>query len=368
MSADEPHDDKRVVELIEQIRQEARLHRTPPAGRAFSQPNISDDRSGILDFYLSELARLSEPRSELPRRFRRFPFSVSPIRNAALRMYNLLTRQQRASNVLVRDALQALQSMLTRNERAQRETGVVTDYVRALLPHLRRPPAAASTSETRAIDDLDAFYVALEERFRGAQELIRDRLGVYLPLVSAATVKGPAADLGCGRGEWLELMRDAGVETLGVELNPLLVAECRNKGLHVLQADFQTFLEQSPAEHWQLLTGFHVIEHLGWPAWYACLRHMHRALQPGGMAILETPNPGNLYTAANRFYLDPTHRHPLPDSLLQFAATSAGFLRVEILPLHPEPVGAEAGDGALGASGLAARLTGAQDYALIARK
>lgn len=364
MNSDEPQDDKRVEELIERIRQEARLRRTPPGGRAFSRPDL-DDRSGILDFYLAELARLSEPRSELPKRFRRFPFGIKPIRKVALGLYNLLTRQQRASNVLVRDALQTLQATFTRNQKALQETELLIDYVGALLPRVRGTPAAESTSEARQSDELDSFYVALEERFRGAQELIRDRLGVYLPILSAADVKGPAADLGCGRGEWLELMSDAGVDALGVELNPLLVAECRNKGLHVVQADFQVFLEQSPAERWQLLTAFHVIEHLGWPAWYSCLRHMHRALQPGGIAILETPNPANLYTAANRFYLDPTHRHPLPDGLLQFAAANAGFSRVEILPLHPE-----SGTGAEGidASGLAARLTGAQDYALIARK
>src|SRR5438552_2827869 len=164
MSSDEPQDDRRVDELIETIRQEARLHRKPPAGRAFSQPSIGDERSGILDFYLSELARLSEPRSELPRRFRRFPFSVAPIRTAVLRLYNLLTRQQRASNVLIRDALQTLQSMLVRNEWALRESAVLTDYVRELLLRARRDSAAPSTSGLRGIDDLDSFYVALEER------------------------------------------------------------------------------------------------------------------------------------------------------------------------------------------------------------
>ncbi len=84
---------------------------------------------------------------------------------------------------------------------------------------------------------------------------------------------------------------------------------------------------------------------LGWPAWYECLRQIHRALAAGGTAIIETPNPGNLVTAANRFYLDPTHSHPIPDALLAFAAKSVGFSSVEILPLHPvvdsEPVDSE---------------------------
>ncbi len=367
MSANPTSDEQRVDDLIEEIRQAARLKRALPDERTFlaHQP---DGRAGLLDFYLAELARLSRPRTELPARLRRFPWSLAPVRKLALRAYNLVTLQQRASNVLIRDALSTLQATLARNEMAMREAAVLTDYVRAVLLNARSPSEARGPHDKGPDEELAEFYVALENRFRGSRELVKERLSVYLPLIRTAALTGPAVDLGCGRGEWLELMKDTGVGAIGVDSNPALVAECRNKGLHVIDADLQTFLEQSPSAHWQIITAFHVIEHLGWPAWLDCLKHMHRALAANGMAILETPNPANLFTAANRFYLDPTHRHPLPEGLVEFAAKSVGFQSVEILHLHPEDESTGPADGTRGSAALISRLTGAQDYAVIARK
>src|SRR5450755_917787 len=359
--------------LIEQIRQTARLQRAlPTVGRSGAADATSETSSGPLDAYLAELARRSHPWTELPLRFRRFPLTLAPMRSLALRVYNLLTKEQRATNVLLRDALQALQAAQARGELASREIAVLADYVRALLmnaraagasgsaaaPSLRSGAAAASAS------GMDSFFVALGDEFRGAPELIKERLRIYSPMVRDAALQGPALDLGCGRGEWLELMREAEIEAIGVEQNQALAAACAAKKLQVVECDFTAFLEQSPPEHWGVVTGFHIIEHLGWPAWYGCLREIHRVLCPGGMTILETPNPANLLTAANRFYLDPTHRHPLPDALLAFAAKSVGFGSIEILPLHP------AGESASGSgdSAISQALNGPQDYALIAHK
>jgi predicted TPR repeat methyltransferase len=373
---------REVDDLIEQIRQTARLQRALPHG---AQPestadSIRADASGPLDSYLAELVRRSHPRTELPLRYRRFPLSFPLLQKLALRAYNLLTREQRAGNILFRDALQALQARLDRNEKASRETAVLTDYVRALVmrgPAGRAPgklagPLAHGEAAVESTAEMDSFFTALGDQFRGAPELIKDRLRVYPPLIEAASLTGPALDLGCGRGEWLELMRDASIESIGVEQNRMLAAACRAKNLHVIEGDFMAFLEQTPPEHFRIITGFHVIEHLGWPAWYQCLGEIHRALSSGGMLILETPNPANLITAANRFYLDPTHRHPLPDALLQFAARTIGFASVEILPLHPlsDPAGASQACSETGLAGAAAlkEMSGPQDYALIARK
>jgi predicted TPR repeat methyltransferase len=373
---------KEVDDLIEQIRQAARLQRALPEGarRGGATDSTQADSSGPLDGYLSELIRRSHPRTELPLRYRRFPLTFPPLQKLALRVYNLLTREQRAGNILFRDALQTLQARLDRNEKASRDTAVLTDYVRALV--LRAPAGRGARKlegslphgETggEAAAEMDAFFTALGDRFRGAPELIKDRLRIYPPLIAAASLTGPALDLGCGRGEWLELMRDLRIESIGVEQNGMLSAACRAKNLHVIEGDFTAFLGQSPPGHWRIVTGFHVIEHLGWPAWYDCLRSIHRALCPGGMLILETPNPANLITAANRFYLDPTHRHPLPDALLEFAAKAVGFASVEILPLHPlgEPMVGSQTHSEPGSAGAAAlkEMIGPQDYALIARK
>ena len=340
--AEVPHASNQEVDaLIEQIRQAARLHRALPDGSRFegAADSTLGRASGPLESYLNELARRSRPRTQLPLRFRRFPLTFPPLQKLAIRVYNLLTREQRAGNILFRDALQALQATLSRNEMALRETAILTGYVRTLLMRARadRPPGKLPENEpaVASTPELESFFIALGDEFRGSFDLLKDRLRVYTPMLRAAGLAGPALDLGCGRGEWLELMREASIESIGVEQNSMLAAACRNRNLNVIEADFRDFLAQSQAEHWRIVTGFHVIEHLGWPGWYHCLRDIHRALRPGGMLILETPNPSNLLTVTNFFYLDPTHRQPLPAALLAFAAKSAGFASVEILPLHP---------------------------------
>jgi len=215
---------------------------------------------------------------------------------------------------------------------------------------------------------LDNFFVALGDRFRGSPELITERLKAYLPLLSDVGINGPALDLGCGRGECLELMREADIAAVGVEHNRSLLEACSGKNLNAIEADLTVFLKQSPAEHWQLITAFHVIEHLGWPEWLTFLREIYGALCPDGLAIVETPNPGNVVTAAHLFHLDPTHRHPIPAPLLELAAREVGFDRIDIMPLHADSEAA----GRLVAAGtspeIVDRLFGAQDYALVARR
>lgn len=368
--------------LIEQIRQTARLQHAVPSSDCAERATDGSvaESSGLLDGYLDELARRSHPRTELPVRFRRFPLTVRPLRSLALRVYNLLTKEQRAGNVLVRDALRAVQATFARNEIASRETAMLTKYVGSLIMQRHRDFAPEARGEAHRPNEtairsparMDAFFAALGDEFRGSPTLIKDRQRVYMPMIRTAALGSPALDLGCGRGEWLELMRDAEIDSIGVEQNEALAAACLIKGLNIVEADFVAFLEQSPPDHWNIVTGFHVIEHLGWPAWYDCMRHIHRALRPGGMLILETPNPANLITATHHFFLDPTHRHPIPEALLAFAARSLGFIRVELLPLHPTAgslsdttAGAGAGTQDLE---IARMLGGPQDYALIARK
>jgi 2-polyprenyl-3-methyl-5-hydroxy-6-metoxy-1,4-benzoquinol methylase len=364
--------------LVEQIREAARLHRAMPE-RSFSSGGPGDTSPGsaaYLDSYLTELARRSQPRTELPHRFRRFPLTIAPIGRLAVRIYNLLTKEQRETDIVLRDALQTLQAVVAHQEKTTREENILHDYIRAQLGRgllTRNGKAGAGPSGTTAetkglLPELDAFFVALGDRFRGPPELVTERLRVYLPTVRSAGLGGPALDLGCGRGEWLDMMRESAIEAVGVEQSPRLVGICRDKGLQVVEADLEAFLEQGPAEQWQIVTAFHVIEHLGWPGWYVFLRQCHRVLRPGGMLILETPNPGNLITAANRFHLDPTHQHPLPDALLEFAAKSVGFGPNQIMPLHHELEGAPKAAPSGTIAEIARHLFGSQDYALIARK
>jgi len=373
MPANPPSQPEAIETLIAEIRHAARAYRAQPgpglpAGVA---DTWTDDAAGVIDGYLAELWRRSQPRTELPQRFRRFPLNLRPVRKLALRLYNLLTKEQRASTSLMCEALKAVQSARAEKQEAANEHAILIDYLRAQLKRGAYAHAAATFRGTNALphdSELDNFLVALGDRFRGTPQLITDRLRVYLPMVRDAGIHGPALDLGCGRGEWLELMRDAGVQAIGIEDNSVLIDACARKGLKIIQGDLSAFLQQSPSEHWQLVTAFHVIEHLGWPAWFTFMRDIRRVLLAGGMAIVETPNPANVVTAANRFHLDPTHRHPLPHALLEFAAKQVGFCTVEILPLRSEGETAARLHAAGVPQEIADSLFGSQDYALVARR
>jgi 2-polyprenyl-3-methyl-5-hydroxy-6-metoxy-1,4-benzoquinol methylase len=221
--------------------------------------------------------------------------------------------------------------------------------------------------------NLDAFYVALEDEFRGSREDIKDRLSDYPPKLAEAGIGSqamPILDVGCGRGEWLELLRERGWQASGVDLNRVLVAMCQERGLPVIEADAIDYLRSLPEASLGAVTAFHLIEHLPLPRLIDFLDATVRALKPGGMAIFETPNPNNVFVSSRYFYLDPTHRHPIPPALGQFLAEARGLRRVEILELHPWPE-AHHVDTRTGGE-VAARFNecfyGPQDYAIIGRK
>jgi SAM-dependent methyltransferase len=188
--------------------------------------------------------------------------------------------------------------------------------------------------------NLDAFYMALEDEFRGGREDIKERLGVYLPKLMEAgigTAAMPILDVGCGRGEWLELLRERQLQALGVDSNRAMIADCQERGLEVVEADAIAYLSGLPSGSVGAVTGFHLIEHLPLARLFDLLDAAVRALKPGGAAIFETPNPNNVFVSTRYFYLDPTHRHPIPPQLAQLLAEARGLRRVEILELHPWP-------------------------------
>jgi O-antigen chain-terminating methyltransferase len=179
----------------------------------------------------------------------------------------------------------------------------------------------------------------------------------------------PALDLGCGRGEWLELLGDEGLHAAGVDSNRVFVHECVGRGLHVTESDMLSFLRDVPSASVGIVTGFHVVEHVPLEPLLAILDETVRVLKPGGVAIFETPNPANLMVGANTFYYDPTHRHPLPSPLLKFLVEARGLSRAEILPLHPAAEALRvADDGSALVSRFNEYFYGPQDYAVIGFK
>ena len=221
--------------------------------------------------------------------------------------------------------------------------------------------------------NMDALYAALEDEFRGSRQEIKELLSVYLPKLTEAGIGSesmPILDVGCGRGEWLELLREHQLHGSGIDLNRVVLAICRERGLPVMEADAIEHLRSLPEASLGAVTAFHVMEHLALPQLLDLLDAARRALKPGGVAIFETPNPNNVFVSSRYFYLDPTHRHPIPPLLGRFLAEARGFERVEILELHPWPAEHHV-DTSTGGD-VAARFNecfyGPQDYAIIGWK
>jgi O-antigen chain-terminating methyltransferase len=194
-------------------------------------------------------------------------------------------------------------------------------------PAMPSSTALAQTPAQAAADD--AFYRALEARFRGDMQTVRNRLSTYLPMLEELP-EGSIMDLGSGRGEWLSLAQKAGRSCLGIDSNLANIQSCREAGLSVQHGDVLEVLATRPDASLAAITAFHLIEHLEFNAQQRLIGEALRCLKPGGLLILETPNPENLLVAANSFYYDPTHVRPLPPALAEFMLDYAGFVEVKI--------------------------------------
>lgn len=189
-------------------------------------------------------------------------------------------------------------------------------------------------------DMSDSFYRAFEDRHRGSRELIKSRLQAYVPFIQPLTTlytPAIALDLGCGRGEWLELAKETGFDARGVDLDEGMLEACRERGLNATRTDALEALRALPDNSVALVSAFHVVEHMPFDIARAVMTEALRVLQPGGLLILETPNPDNLIVGASRFYQDPSHERPIPPELLRFAVEYAGFHRTKLLGLQEPP-------------------------------
>jgi SAM-dependent methyltransferase len=215
---------------------------------------------------------------------------------------------------------------------------------------------------------VDSFYRAFEDRYRGSRELIKSRLTKYSPFVQPLAVLYPGAktfDLGCGRGEWLELMVESGFAPMGVDLDADMLEACRELDLPVSQGDAIEYLATLDSDSHALISAFHVVEHVSFDQLCKIVSEALRVLKPGGLLILETPNPENISVATTNFYLDPSHQKPIPPLLLSFVAEHGGFDRVKVVRLQESKELSEAAttvhllDIVRGAS---------PDYAIVAQK
>ena len=185
---------------------------------------------------------------------------------------------------------------------------------------------------------MDNFYTSFEDRFRGTESLISKRLEEYLPYFTNSRVnfnETPVLDIGSGRGEFLQLLKTNKISAIGLDINHSMVEKSKKKSLKVVQSEALSYLQATSSQSYGAVTGFHIVEHVPFNSLFRIFQCSYRALIKGGFVIFETPNPENLIVGSNTFYLDPSHLHPLPPTLLAFTLETCGFKNVEIKRLHP---------------------------------
>lgn len=221
---------------------------------------------------------------------------------------------------------------LTAIERDLRRIAFVQDQIPAKGQFLMRPrqEGEASGADDSLRHNVD--YFMLEERFRGDKQQIRERQRVY---VSYFSDRKRVLDLGCGRGEFLELMRENGIGARGVDANLDMVLLGKERGLDVTHGDLFAYLDSLPPNSLDGVFCAQVIEHLHWGQIISLIKLCHNRLIPGAPLVLETVNPECLMVFARAFYMDPTHRRPVHPQTLRFALESAGFASVEFRYLAP---------------------------------
>jgi O-antigen chain-terminating methyltransferase len=216
-----------------------------------------------------------------------------------------------------------LEGLLALRDRVETVSQQVEGVRDALAAEAPRPPVAAAAA--RAADD--AVYAAFEGRFRGSRDELRARL---LPYVELFKEQAPVLDLGCGRGDFLELLREAGVAARGVDQNARFAREARGRGLEVVEGDLLAALRACADGALGGVFAAQVAEHLAPAVLLDVLREAHRALRAGGLLVLETVNTRSVLGLLEVFHRDPTHEKPLHPDTLSFVAAAAGFTEVRL--------------------------------------
>jgi SAM-dependent methyltransferase len=258
-----------------------------------------------------------------------------------------------------------LPSRLARLERGAREP-------RQPAPATSAPPPAALHATDQQLPSFD--YMTFENRFRPEKTVV-ERHGRYVDLLRT---QDRVLEIGCGRGELLELLRDEGVSAYGVEIDPDFVAISQDKGLDVREGDGVTHVEVLEEGAVDGIIASHVIEHLKPALLWRLVSAAAEKLGKDGVLIFETPNPESVVAGSINFHRDPTHVRPVHPDTLTFLCESAGFREVEIRRLEPVPTEFRLPDRPVENGPLAEHVSevvrqlneliyGYQDYALIAR-
>jgi O-antigen chain-terminating methyltransferase len=218
---------------------------------------------------------------------------------------------------------------IERHNRQRREIGEILKDVasesdlRSLSVAVKRLDVAGTTSD--AID-----YVAFEDRCRGSSESIKHAQERYLSVFPPPSGSGAIIDIGCGRGEMLELLIAAGYKAIGVDMDTNMIELCQSKGLPVVQDDGIHYLNGTEADSLRGIFCAQVVEHLLTQELERFVQLCYLKLMPSAVVVIETINPRSLFALANNFFADVSHTRPVHPETLRFICEQVGFTRVQL--------------------------------------
>jgi SAM-dependent methyltransferase len=283
---------------------------------------------------------------------------------AALRLMDALSERADAGQTAVEERLRSLVGTSAGQERrtVELEERLTRLERRDRLPGQAAPAQASLVNPSASVPD----YFAFESRMRGSTESIRERQRPYVDDFRAAA---PVLDVGCGRGEFLVLLREAGIEARGIDLDADMVAYARGEGLDVEHADAVEYLQGLEDGSLGGIFAAQLVEHVPAPTLVRLLELAAAKLRSGGLLVAETINPLSPLALRN-YYADLTHAQPLVPETLELLARQSGFGSVELRYLNaPEERLVEPVDPVIAAnvSRLNELLFGPLDYAIVAR-
>jgi len=239
---------------------------------------------------------------------------------------------------------------------------IIHRELRTLRQRSAPPMPQASSPAGDEEQPVSIDWLAFAERFRGSEDHVRAVQRLYGARLAGCR---NVLDLGCGRGELLEVLRDAGIDARGIDANAECIALCTEKGLAAEVGDLFAYLARG-GEQFDAIISAQVAEHLPPLRLPELIRLASERLAPGGILAIETPNPECLAILATHFWLDPTHTRPVPAPLLSFWMEEAGLGGIEVVPLNPAidaiPALSELPEAVREA------LFGGMDYAIFGRK
>ncbi len=299
--------------------------------------------------------------------------------------------ENRLQALISKNLGEILQSVAEIKANAATETVVIRglEGIISRLARADRTPSECATEEQLNPTSVttDYSYLLLENRFRGSEEQIAERVADYIPLLLSGNghiVTNSIVEIGSGRGEFLTLMKEHGIASYGVDCDMAMVELCREKGLTVFHQDGLAHLEAVPLKSIGGVVAIQVVEHMARQSLEYFLSLCASRVVSGGIVILETINPRSLLALSSNYFRDPTHQWPLHPDTLRYQAELAGLVVNEIryrsavpesarlpkIPLNeflmPSEVGIVSGINKI-VSQLNELLYGYQDYALIAK-